>query len=149
MEDSELNTWIDSKLELIDKVFSNEIKALREKFRDNKDIVEVNMRRLFIDHHKTTPKNFFFFTTFNEGQFLTKIWVNKKDNVSYWLIYFGDELEGPPQKVHGGAIATALDQIVGLTAIFLRGNLQIIVESLFWYSFEIFFRFVCNGRIEC
>lgn len=124
MDETDIKEIINNKLNLINETFKDEIKILREQFKGNSDIEEVDMNKLFEVHHKTTPNNFFFFTNFKKEQFVAKPWINRAENKSYWLIYFGEEVEGPPKMVHGGAIATALDQIVGLTSIFFRGMLM-------------------------
>lgn len=122
MNDSGIDSVINSKINLINETFKEEIEVLRERFKGNSNIEEVDMVNLFKVHHKTTPNNFFFFTNFKKDQFVAKPWIDRNANKSYWLVYFGENVEGPPKMVHGGAIATALDQIVGLTSIFFRGK---------------------------
>lgn len=120
-DDNHNEEWINSVLQLTDQVFQHEIEVMRDRFKDCPTVLELNMRDVLKQHLKITNKNFFFISNFKDSQFLTKIWWDSTNRKSYWLIHFGHNLEGPPKHTHGGAISTAIDQAVGLTAIFCCG----------------------------
>lgn len=113
--------WIETANALIEKVFQKEITVMRERFKNTPSVIELDMKQIFREHINITPGNFFFVTDFHVDQFLTKIWFDKERRRAYWLVHFGSGLEGPPGHTHGGALSTALDQAIGLTAIFCHG----------------------------
>eukprot|EP00953_Heterococcus_sp_UTEX-ZZ885_P021984 12214-Heterococcus_DN1.PRE.6 len=50
---------------------------------------------------------------FTEGRISIRKWWNERDRSTVGSVLFAKTCEGPPGSVHGGAIATALDDVLG------------------------------------
>ena len=69
-----------------------------------------------------------FVSTGDEKRINIKYYFNKTNNHVYAEIIFGDLAQGPPGFVHGGAIASVLDEAMGITA--WMNNLKVMTREL-------------------
>ncbi|GFG10530.1 uncharacterized protein C26H8.11c [Aspergillus lentulus] len=104
-----------AKLEEITHVFEHGLPIVQE-LRNNPDYVESNAYEGFSEEdkaHRLTSGPL----RGSRGLALQKVFYNDKEKKVISVVYLGSGLEGWPTVVHGGALATVLDENLGRAAI--------------------------------